>query len=334
MVWTSRPVKSLKGVLRAPGDKSCSHRALIFGGLASGTSRFTGLLEGDDVLRSGQVMAALGAEVNSLGAGAWEVTGVGTKGLSSPAAPLDFGNSGTGSRLMMGVMAGYPVTAELTGDESLCSRPMNRVLNPLRDMGLTDTAGPDGRFPFSITGRADLTAITYAPPQASAQVKSAVLLAGLNADGTTTVKEAKATRDHTERMLRGFGANVDVTRDAEGQQISIAGGQSLSAIEAAIPGDPSSAAFLIAAGILSPEGDVMVEGVMSNPTRSGFYDVANLMGASLGAEETGDAAGERLINLARRRRAPGGQVAVPEHLVPSMIDEFPILAVMAAFRRG
>ena len=333
MVWTSRPVKSLKGVLRAPGDKSCSHRALIFGGLATGTSRFTGLLEGDDVLRSGQVMAALGAHVESLGAGAWEVTGVGPTGLTSPAETLDFGNSGTGSRLMLGVMAGYPLTAELTGDESLCSRPMNRVLTPLREMGLTDTASADGRFPFSITGRADLSAISYAPPQASAQVKSAVLLAGLNASGTTTVIEAKATRDHTERMLRGFGARVDVTRDDTAQHISIAGGQGLSAIEAAIPGDPSSAAFLIAAGILSPDGDVMVEGVMSNPTRSGFYDVANLMGASLGAEEAGDAAGERQINLHAGAAGLKG-VAVPERLVPSMIDEFPILAVMAAFAEG
>ena len=208
MVWTSRPVKSLRGTVRAPGDKSCSHRALIFGGLAEGTSRFSGLLEGDDVLRTGQAMAALGADVKRLGGGDWEVTGVGARGLSSPQGILDFGNSGTGSRLMMGVMAGHDLTAELTGDKSLCSRPMNRILTPLRQMGLTDTAGPDGRLPFSLTGTKALKAITYAPPQASAQIKSAVLLAGLSANGTTVVEEAKPTRDHTERMLRGFGAEA------------------------------------------------------------------------------------------------------------------------------
>ncbi|MDP1556919.1 MAG: 3-phosphoshikimate 1-carboxyvinyltransferase, partial [Hyphomonas sp.] len=201
MVWTSRPVRRLAGSIRAPGDKSCSHRALIFGGLASGTSRFTGLLEGDDVIRTGLAMAALGAEVACTGPGAWEVRGVGEAGLTSPKDVLDFGNSGTGSRLMMGVMAGFELTAALTGDASLSSRPMNRVLGPLREMGLRDTAGPDGRLPFSLTGSSALKGIRYTPPQASAQVKSAVLLAGLNALGTTTVVEAKATRDHTERML-------------------------------------------------------------------------------------------------------------------------------------
>lgn len=334
MTWTSRPVSRLAGALRAPGDKSCSHRALILGGLAEGQSRFSGLLEGDDVLRTGQAMQALGATVSQLGTGAWAVSGVGAKGLKSPDDALDFGNSGTGSRLMMGVMAGYPITASLTGDESLCSRPMNRILTPLREMGLSDTAGPDGRLPFDITGSAELRAITYAPPQASAQVKSAVLLAGLSAQGTTVVEEARATRDHSERMLRGFGAEVRVeSPGAEGRRISIEGGQALYGIEAAIPGDPSSAAFLIAAGILSPAGDVMVEGVMSNPTRSGFFDVANLMGAALGAEEMGDAAGERLISLHAGSAGLKG-IAVPERLVPSMIDEFPILAVLAAFADG
>lgn len=334
MVWTSHPVRRLSGSIRAPGDKSCSHRALIFGGLAVGTSRFTGLLEGDDVIRTGTAMQALGAEVTRTGPGAWDVTGVGHKGLSSPSKPLDFGNSGTGSRLMMGVMAGFDLTAELTGDASLSSRPMNRVLNPLREMGLKDTAGPDGRLPFSLTGSKALKAIRYAPPQASAQVKSAVLLAGLNAEGTTVVAEAKPTRDHTERMLQGFGATLGFKAAPGGAaEISIAGKQPLSAVEAAIPGDPSSAAFLIAAGILSPRGDVIVEGVMSNPTRSGFYDVANLMGAHLGAEERGEAAGERLIDLHAGYADLKG-IAVPERLVASMIDEFPILAVLAAFGTG
>lgn len=334
MVWTSRPVRRLAGSIRAPGDKSCSHRALIFGGLASGVSRFTGLLEGDDVIRTGLAMAAMGSEVARTGPGAWEVRGVGTKGLASPKDGLDFGNSGTGSRLMMGVMAGFDLTAELRGDASLSSRPMNRVLNPLREMGMKDTAGPDGRLPFSLTGSSALKGIRYTPPQASAQVKSAVLLAGLNAAGTTTVVEAKATRDHTERMLQGFGGKLGFKVAPGGTaEISIEGKQPLFALDTAIPGDPSSAAFLLAAGILSPQGDVMVEGVMSNPTRSGFYDAANLMGAHLGAEERGEAAGERLIDLHAGYAGLKG-IAVPERLVASMIDEFPILAVLAAFAHG
>ena len=315
MVWTSRLVSRLHGVLRAPGDKSCSHRALIMGGIAHGTSHFTGLLEGDDVLRTGAAMQALGATVTRTGTGQWEVTG-------------------TGARLMMGLMAGYALTAELCGDASLSARPMNRILTPLRQMGLTDTAEPHGRLPFRLTGSAALQAITYAPPQASAQIKSAVMLAGLNAHGTTIVEEAKPTRDHTERMLRGFGAEVGVSRGAgQARTISLLGGQKLSAIEAAIPGDPSSAAFLIAAGLISPDGNVLVEGVMSNPTRSGFYDLAELMGARLGAEDTGDAAGERLIDIQSGSAALIGR-NVPERLVPSMIDEFPILGVLAAFATG
>ena len=334
MVWTSHPVKRLAGAIRAPGDKSCSHRALIFGGLAEGESRFTGLLEGDDVLRTGQAMEAMGATVTRTGPGSWEVTGVGARGLSSPKRVLDFGNSGTGSRLLMGVMAGYDLTAELTGDASLCSRPMNRVLNPLRLMGLKDTAGPDGKLPFTLTGSKSLKAIRYAPPQASAQVKSAVLLAGLNAEGETVVVEAKATRDHTERMLQGFGATLSFKMEPGGaHEISLKGGQPLRSLDAEIPGDPSSAAFLIAAGLLSPQGDVLVEGVMSNPTRSGFYDAADLMGASLGADERGEAAGERLIDIHSGYAGLKG-IHVPERLVASMIDEFPILAVLAAFATG
>lgn len=334
MVWTSRPVKSLKGAIRAPGDKSCSHRALILGALAEGTSRFRGLLEGDDVLRTGAAMAALGADVTQLGNGAWQVTGRGKTGLSQPRGILDFGNSGTGSRLIMGVVSGFAINVEMTGDASLRSRPMNRILAPLRRMRVLDTAGPDGRLPFTIAGTSELAAIDYAPPQASAQVKSAVMLAGLSAQGTTRVTEARPTRNHTEQMLRGFGAHVGVeSLEGGGIRVSVEGGQRLSAIEAAIPGDPSSAAFLITAGMLSPKGDVMVEGVMSNPTRSGFYDVANLMGAYLGAEEMGDAAGERLINLHAGSAALKGKT-VPERLVPSMIDEFPILAVLAAFAEG
>ena len=335
MVWTSRPVKRIAGTLTAPGDKSCSHRALILGSLAHGTSQFTGLLEGDDVVRTGQAMAAMGASVERLGDGHWRVIGVGAAGLSSPTGALDFGNSGTGSRLIMGVMAGHDLTVDIIGDASLSARPMNRILIPLRQMGASDTAGEDGRLPFTLTGSHKLQAITYAPPHASAQVKSAVLLAGLNASGTTIVEEAKPTRDHTERMLRGFGVDVTTKREAGGpRRVSLQGGQSLTASDTAIPGDPSSAAFLVAAGLISPKGNVVVENVMSNETRSGFYDAVHLMGADIGAEERDEACGERMIDV----QATGGRelsgCKVPARLVPSMIDEFPILAVLAAFAKG
>ena len=335
MTWTSYPVDRITGTICAPGDKSCSHRALILASLAHGVSEITGLLEGDDVLRTGQAMAALGAEVEQLGRGHWRVTGVGRAGLSSPGTELDFGNSGTGSRLIMGALAGYPVSARFTGDASLKKRPMNRILTPLREMGLADDAGPEGLLPFTLTGSADLQAMDYTPPMASAQVKSAVLLAGLNAKGTTRVIEPRATRDHTERMLRGFGAEVKVaTQPGGAREISIEGGQTLSALDTAIPGDPSSAAFLATAALISPAGDVMIERMMSNSTRDGYFDVLALFGAGLGAEEAGDAAGERLIDLqvSSPERLTGTDV--PERLVPAMIDEFPILAVLASFAHG
>ena len=209
------------------------------------------------MLRTGAAMIAMGAEIEQIGAGRWQVTGVGERGLSAPSAPLDFGNSGTGSRLIMGVIAGHAITAEMTGDASLCARPMNRILTPLRQMGVQDTAARDGRFPFALTGPGNLSAIDYAPPQASAQVKSAILLAGLRARGTTLIREAKPTRDHTERMLRGFGVEVLTQRTNGGRVISLEGGQALSAIQTGIPGDPSSAAFLLAAGLISPNGEVI-----------------------------------------------------------------------------
>lgn len=330
---TSTPVKSLQGVIRAPGDKSCSHRALILAGLASGTSRITGLLEGDDVIRTGRAMAALGASVEQRTKGVWHVKGVGEKGLSSPATPLDFGNSGTGSRLMMGVMAGYELTATLIGDTSLSSRPMKRIIDPISQMGALFQAAQGGRLPLTLKGTSRLSAIAYTPPHASAQVKSAILLAGLRADGLTSVTEARMTRDHTERMLAGFGAELSISRAEELRTVSIAGRQNLTAQDTSVPGDPSSAAFLIAAGLISPEGEVTVESVMSNETRDGFFAMADQMGASLGAEEAGDAAGERLINL-QASTAPLMGKSVPERLVPSMIDEFPILAVLAAFAKG
>ncbi|MEL6665199.1 MAG: 3-phosphoshikimate 1-carboxyvinyltransferase, partial [Pseudomonadota bacterium] len=287
MVWTSHPVKQITGTLRAPGDKSCSHRALILGGLAKGTSEISGLLEGEDVLNTGRVMAALGADVERLGEGAWRVTGVGERGLQSPKIDLDFGNSGTGSRLMMGVVAGYPIEARFIGDESLSGRPMGRVLDPLTEMGVTYEASEGKRLPLTLKGRSDLSAMSYEPPHASAQVKSCILFAGLNAEGETQVRESRITRDHSERMLRGFGAEVRSQRDSAANLVSIRGGQTLIAQETIVPGDPSSAAFLAAAAMISQRGGVVVEGMMSNETRDGFYRAAALMGAHVGAEDVG-----------------------------------------------
>ncbi|MEO1538648.1 MAG: 3-phosphoshikimate 1-carboxyvinyltransferase, partial [Pseudomonadota bacterium] len=267
MVWTSRPVKQITGTLRAPGDKSCSHRALILSGLATGRSEISGLLEGEDVLNTGRVMAALGAKVDRLGDGFWRVEGVGAAGLQTPNRALDFGNSGTGSRLMLGVVAGFPIEARFIGDDSLSGRPMARVLDPLAQMGARYQASAGKTLPLTLTGRADLSAIRYEPPHASAQVKSCILLAGLNANGVTQVRESRMTRDHSERMLRGFGADVTATRDGAANLVSIQGGQKLYAQETVVPGDPSSAAFLAAAAMISPRGGVLVEGMMSNETR-------------------------------------------------------------------
>lgn len=332
-VLTSTPVKSLQGTLRAPGDKSCSHRAFILGGLAKGTSRITGLLEGDDVIRTGRAMAALGARVAQIAENVWEIEGVGEAGLSAPAGTLDFGNSGTGSRLMMGVIAGYDLRAHFIGDASLSSRPMARITDPISRMGAQFEASEGTRLPLTLIGTSALQAIDYAPPHASAQVKSAILLAGLRAEGVTSVSEARMTRDHTERMLAGFGAELTMTRENGLRKVSLAGGQMLRAQDTSVPGDPSSAAFLIAAGLISPKGQVTVEGVMSNETRDGFYAMADMMGASLGAEEAGEAAGERLMTL-EASSAPLMGKTVPERLVAAMIDEFPILAVLAAFATG
>ncbi|MEO1187723.1 MAG: 3-phosphoshikimate 1-carboxyvinyltransferase [Pseudomonadota bacterium] len=333
MMWTSHPVKQITGTLRAPGDKSCSHRALILSGMAAGTSEISGLLEGEDVLNTGRVMAALGATIERVGEGAWRVEGVGDNGLQSPNGDLDFGNSGTGSRLMLGAVGGYNVRARFIGDESLSGRPMGRVLDPLAEMGVTYDASEGKTLPLVLNGRDDLQAIEYQPPHASAQVKSCILLAGLNAQGTTVVHESRLTRDHSERMLQGFGAEVRSARNGAGNTVSIEGGQKLFAQETIVPGDPSSAAFLAAAAIISPRGGVVVEGMMSNETRDGFYRAAALMGAHVGAEDVGAAAGERLIDMSFESADLRG-AEIPVDLVPSMIDEFPILAVLAAYATG
>ena len=331
MVWISNPVSRLSGRILPPGDKSCSHRALMFAALASGRSVISGLLEGDDVLRTGEACRALGANVKQIAPYTWEV--IGTGGYSQPDDRIDFGNSGTGSRLMMGAMAGFPIRVDLTGDESLRSRPMARVLDPLKSMG-ADVKGEDpDRLPLTLIGSSDLQAIDYTPPHASAQVKSAILLAGLNAKGTTIVREARKTRDHTERMLEGFG--IELTQEAvgDGQNISIVGGQSLTPVDFTVPGDPSSAAFLFAAGMISPDADVTIEGIMTNPTRAGLLKLAYDMG-ELEDLERHTISGEEVVTV---RVTGSGRVkrAIPgQELTAAMIDEFPIYAVLAAFAEG
>ncbi len=333
MSWTSHPVSNIAGSIRAPGDKSCSHRALILGGLADGQTEITGLLEGQDVLNTGTAMAALGAQVERLGNGHWRVEGVGKRGLQQAAGPIDFGNSGTGSRLMMGLVSGFAIDTAMIGDESLSGRPMARVIDPLEQMGAQFDYSDGKTLPLTVTGRLDLQSIEYTPPHASAQVKSCLLLAGLHAEGETIINEARLTRDHSEKMLRGFGAELSSQKVGEGARVSIRGRQVLTGIEARVPGDPSSAAFLAATALMAAQGGILVEGVLSNETRDGFYRACELMGARIGAEDTGNAAGERLIDMSFESSDLKG-VSIPVELVPSMIDEFPILAVVAAHASG
>ena len=333
MVWTAYPATKITGQVRAAADKSCSHRALILGGLAHGTTEVYGLLEGEDVLNTARAMRALGAEVTQIDSGTWRIEGVGPRGLTTPSDSLDFGNSGTGSRLIMGVIAGHDISVRMIGDQSLSSRPMARVLDPLTQMGVTYQASPGKRLPLELQGRDDLRPITYRPPHASAQVKSCLLLAGLKAEGRTTIEEVRKTRDHSERMLTAFGAVVESQNEGAGQTVSIAGKQKLHGQSLTIPGDPSSVAFLATAALISPHGGIGVEAVMSNETRDGFFRVAELMGARIGAETVGDAAGERLIDMSFESSDLKG-INVPQKLVPSMIDEFPILAVLAAYASG
>jgi len=258
---------------------------------------------------------------------------VGKDGLHTPKAPIDFGNSGTGSRLMMGVVSGYPIETEMIGDASLSGRPMGRVIDPLQEMGAQFEYSEGKRLPLKVSGSASLKAIEYTPPHASAQVKSCLLLAGLNAEGETVIHENRVTRDHSEKMLRGFGVDLTVKREGQGARVAIQGGQTLQGIEARVPGDPSSAAFLAATAMISGKGGALVEAVMSNETRDGFFRAASLMGAHVGAEDIGEAAGERLIDMSFESSGLKG-IDVPVDLVPSMIDEFPILAVLAAFASG
>jgi 3-phosphoshikimate 1-carboxyvinyltransferase len=325
----------LKGKLRAPGDKSISHRALILGALARGVTEVEGLLEGEDVKRTAAAMAAFGASVERLGpsehgGGHWRVTGQG--GFSEPADVVDCGNAGTGVRLIMGAAAGFDLAATFTGDASLRGRPMNRVLRPLGEMGARWICRAGGRLPLTLQG-GGLKRIAYRLPEPSAQVKSAVLLAGLHADGGAEVFEPEATRDHTERMLRAFGAEVLVTEEGSGRRIVLPGGQALSGAKVRVPGDPSSAAFPLVAALIVPGSEVTVEGMLLNPLRIGLLETLGDMGADLSVTNVREEGGETVADVTARYSELTG-VDVPPERAPSMIDEYPILAVAAAFASG
>lgn len=325
---TARRAGPLKGVVRAPGDKSISHRALILGALAHGTTEIGGLLEGDDVRRTAHAMAAFGAGVERLGEGKWRVEGRG--GFSEPADVVDCGNAGTGVRLIMGAAAGFDLAATFTGDASLRGRPMSRVLKPLGEMGASWVCRAGGRLPLTLRG-GSLKRIAYTLPEPSAQVKSAVLLAGLNGEGCEVI-EPQATRDHTERMLREFGAEVGVSGEGGGRRIVLARGQRLTGAKIRVPGDPSSAAFLLVAALVTPGSEVTVQDVLMNPMRTGLFETLQEMGADLSFSNTRQGA-ELVCDVTARHSELTG-VEVPPERAPSMIDEYPILAVAAAFAEG
>ena len=326
----------LVGRRRPPGDKSISHRALLLGLLCVGETEIEGLLEGEDVLRTAEACRALGALVTRHATGRWSVKGAGLGSLLPPATPLDFGNAGTGSRLMMGVVAGHPITARFDGDASLRKRPMRRVLDPLIQQGarLLEEQ-PGGRLPILLQGTGSPLPIEYSTPVASAQIKSAVLLAGLNSPGQTVVIEREASRDHTEKMLAHFGARVAVeTHNGVGRKITLEGRPNLRPTEVRVPADPSSAAFPLAAALIVPGSDVLIESVMINPLRCGLIETLLEMGADLTFENWRIESGEEIADL-RARYSPGLRgVEVPAARAPSMIDEYPILAVVAASASG
>ena len=336
---SARRAAALRGRVRVPGDKSISHRALMLGALATGRTRITGLLEGEDVLNTATALQALGCPIHRE-AGAdgaiWEVLGRGVGGLVQPEGPLDFGNSGTGVRLMLGVLAGQSLTARLVGDASLSRRPMGRVLRPLERMGLevldSGHAGKD-TLPLTVRGTADLMPIEYQLPVASAQIKSAVLIAGLHASGETTVIEPEATRDHTERMLSYLGAQVTATKRQGLRAVSVKGDAELSGKDIHVPGDPSSAAFLAAAALIVPGSEVTIEGVLVNPTRTGFYATLREMGAAVELANERIAGGEPVADIRISYSKLKG-VRVPPERAPSMIDEYPMLACLAAYAEG
>lgn len=330
---TARRSGPLTGTADVPGDKSISHRALILGAMAVGETRVTGLLEGQDVLDTGAAMRAFGAELIRHGAGEWSIHGVGVGGFREPENVIDCGNSGTGVRLIMGAMATTPIAATFTGDASLRKRPMGRVTDPLALFGTRAYGRNGGRLPMTVVGACDPVAVRYTLPMPSAQVKSAVLLAGLNTPGQTVVIEAEPTRDHSERMLRGFGAEVSVEDSAEGRLITLTGQPELRPQTVAVPRDPSSAAFPVAAALIVEGSDILVPGVSQNPTRNGLYLTLVEMGADISFENPREEGGEPVADLRVRASALKG-IEVPEARAASMIDEYPILSVVAAFAEG
>jgi 3-phosphoshikimate 1-carboxyvinyltransferase len=336
----ARPVACLKGRVRAPGDKSVSHRALMFGALALGETTVRGLLEGEDVLCTAAALRALGAEVaHERESGTWRIRGFGVGGGREPGDVLDLGNSGTAARLLSGILASQPFTSFMTGDASLRQRPMQRVIEPLSRMGARFEARDGGRMPLAIIGTDEMVPIEYRLPVASAQVKSAILLAGLNTAGETTVIEPHATRDHTERMLRHFGAEVRVAPAAPGElggggkRITVVGWPELLGRDIVVPGDPSSAAFAVVAAAIRPGSDITVENVGLNPLRAGLYQTLRDMGADIVLENEREVGGEPVADLHVKGSVLKG-VEVPAERAPTMIDEYPILAVAAACARG
>lgn len=331
---TYRPRGPLTGRITVPGDKSISHRALMLAALAVGESRITGLLEGEDVLATAAALRAMGAEITREADGAWSVHGVGVGGLLQPDGPLEMGNSGTSTRLLMGLVASHGITASFTGDASLSRRPMGRVISPLEQMGATVHASHDGRLPLIVEGALPAVPISYTLPVASAQVKSAVLLAGLNTPGITSVIEPVPTRDHTERMLAGFGAELTVEDAADGARIiSVRGEADLNPQQLDVPGDPSSAAFFAVAALIVPGSDLLIENVGLNPTRAGLFEVLRDMGGSIEQLDRRTVGGEPVADLRVRHSALRG-VTVDPARAPSMIDEFPALFVAAACAQG
>jgi 3-phosphoshikimate 1-carboxyvinyltransferase len=323
----------LKGTIRVPGDKSISHRSIMLGALALGETRVTGLLEGEDVMSTAAAMRAMGATITKTDSGEWVIQGVGVGGLLQPETALDMGNSGTSTRLLMGLVASHAITATFIGDASLSKRPMGRVIDPLSTMG-ADFTSTEGRLPLTMRGASPAVPITYRLPVASAQVKSAVLLAGLNTAGVTTVIEPVPTRDHSERMLKGFGANLTVDTDEEGARvIRIHGPAELTGQTIEVPGDPSSAAFFIVAALIVPGSDVLIENVGLNDTRAGIITVLRQMGGSIEEVNPRIVGGEPVADLRVRHSALHG-IHVDPAIVPSMVDEFPVLFVAAAHATG
>jgi 3-phosphoshikimate 1-carboxyvinyltransferase len=331
---TSHACGPLQGRAEVPGDKSISHRSLILGALSVGETKISGLLEGQDVLDTAKAMRAFGAEVTDLGAGNWSVHGVGVGGFAEPENVIDCGNSGTGVRLIMGAMATSPITATFTGDASLNGRPMARVTDPLAEFGCQTVGRQGGRLPMTLVGAADPIPVRYVVPVPSAQVKSAVLFAGLNAPGKTVVIEKEATRDHTERMLAGFGAEITTEITDEGRVITLTGQPELKAQTIDVPRDPSSAAFPVCAALIVPGSDVLVPGIGLNPTRAGLYTTLREMGADLTYENERIEGGEPVADLRARFSPDLHGIEVPAERAASMIDEYPVLSVVASFAKG